>query len=213
MVLGACRWIVVVLVAGVLGCAAAPDSVRSGRSPLRHSPSRWTSHRAYRVTASPFASSCSQPAALDATEPFDLYVMQLQRFQHAVFMTASGAWSPGPASLRQGLSVRGFAPVIAQWSEAPAGLHPVARHRLHEQRPIPLSRPTGSFVRCFAERRCGGGWPTHPTAGGRPGFWWAWVTQLDGHRCRAVSAEAAASVHFLTRPRSPEQYRFCVEPR
>jgi hypothetical protein len=59
--------------------------------------------------------------ALDATEPFDLYVMQLLGLQDAVFLTASGSWSPSPASVRQGLSVRGFAPVTVRWTEGRLG--------------------------------------------------------------------------------------------
>jgi hypothetical protein len=120
MVSDECRWILAVLVAGLLGCAAAPDSSEAA---LASAPF------AVSVDVSPGVSGNDitvrielQPApALDATEPFDLYVMQIQRLQHAVFMTASGSWSTSPASLRQGLSVRGFAPVTVRWSEGRLG--------------------------------------------------------------------------------------------
>src|SRR5215470_4919070 len=38
-----------------------------------------------------------------ASQPFDLYVVQLQGFQTAVFLTDSGIWSPKPVSVKQGL--------------------------------------------------------------------------------------------------------------
>jgi hypothetical protein len=59
--------------------------------------------------------------ALDAIEPFDLYMMQLKGFQEALFMTASGSWSPRPASLRQRIQLRGFAPVTVRWTESQLG--------------------------------------------------------------------------------------------
>jgi len=114
------RRIVAVLVAGLLGCAGALDfcDAALGSAPFDVS-----------VDVSPAVSGNSitvrielQPGHdLDTTEPFDLYLLQLQGFQHAVFMTASGTWSTSPASLRQGLSTRGFAPVTAQWSEGRLG--------------------------------------------------------------------------------------------
>ena len=117
---GVWRGTVVALVAGLLGCTAALDSSEAalGSAPF-----------AVSLAVSPAASGNSvtvsielQPTrALDATEPFDLYVMQLQGFQDAVFMTASGSWSPSPASLRQGLSVTGFAPVTVRWREGRLG--------------------------------------------------------------------------------------------
>jgi hypothetical protein len=117
---GVGRRTIAVLVTGVLGCTAALDSSEAalGSAPF-----------AVSLAVSPAASGNSvtvsielQPTrALDAMEPFDLYVMQLQGFQDAVFMTASGSWSPSPASLRQGLSVRGFAPVTVRWSESRLG--------------------------------------------------------------------------------------------
>jgi hypothetical protein len=114
------RRTVAVLVAGLLGCIAALDSSEAA---LASAPF------AVSLEVSPGVSGNSitvrielQPTrALDAMEPFDLYVMQLQGFQHAVFMTASGSWSLSPASLRQGLSARGFAPVTVRWSESQLG--------------------------------------------------------------------------------------------
>ena len=111
---------VAALVAGVLGCTAALDSSEAA---LASAPF------AVSLAVSPAGSGNSVTAsielkptrALDAMEPFDLYVMQLQGFQDAVFMTASGSWSPSPASLRQGLSVRGFAPVTVRWTEGRLG--------------------------------------------------------------------------------------------
>ena len=114
------RRTIAVLVAGVLGCIAALDSSEAA---LASAPF------AVSLAVSPAASGNSvtvrielKPThALDAIEPFDLYVMQLRGFQDAVFMTASGSWSPSPASLRQGLSVRGFAPVTVRWAEGRLG--------------------------------------------------------------------------------------------
>ena len=117
---GVWRRTVAVLVAGVLGCTAALDSSEAA---LASAPF------AVSLAVSPAASGNSVTAsielkptrALDAMEPFDLYVMQLRGFQDAVFMTASGSWSPSPASLRQGLSVRGFTPVTVRWTEGRLG--------------------------------------------------------------------------------------------
>jgi hypothetical protein len=111
---------VAVLVAGLLGCIAALDPSEAALASAPFTVS---------LEASPGISGNSitvrielqTTGALDAMEPFDLYVMQLQGFQHAVFMTASGSWSPSPASLRQGLSVKGFAPVTARWIEGRLG--------------------------------------------------------------------------------------------
>lgn len=120
VVFGVWRGTVAVLVAGLLGCTAAPDSSEAalGSAPF-----------AVSLAVSPAASGNSvtvsielQPTrTLDAMELFDLYVMQLQGFQDAVFMTASGSRSPSPASVRQGLSVRGFAPVTVRWTEGRLG--------------------------------------------------------------------------------------------
>lgn len=114
------RRTIAVLIAGSVGCTAALDSSEAA---LASAPF------AVSLAVSPGVSGNSvtvsialQPArALEATEPFDLYVMQLQGFQDALFMTASGAWSPSPASLRQALSARGFAPVTVQWTEGRLG--------------------------------------------------------------------------------------------
>jgi hypothetical protein len=59
--------------------------------------------------------------ARGAVEPFDLYVAQMQGFQEAIFVTASGSRSPRPASVRQGVSTAGFAPVTVRWSEPQIG--------------------------------------------------------------------------------------------
>jgi hypothetical protein len=114
------RRAVAVLVAVVLGCTAA---LASSEAALGSAPF------AVSLAVSPAGSGNSvtvsielQPTrAVDAMGPFDLYVMQLQGFQNAVFMTASGSWSPSPASVRQGLSVRGFAPVTVRWTEGRLG--------------------------------------------------------------------------------------------
>ena len=120
MVSDVLRRTVAMLVAGLLGCTAALDSSEAA---LASAPF------AVSLAVLPAASGNSVTArielkptrALDAMEPFDLYVMQLRGFQDAVFMTASGSWSPSPTSLRQGLSVRGFTPVTARWTEGRLG--------------------------------------------------------------------------------------------
>jgi len=52
-----------------------------------------------------------------APEPFDLSVVQLQGFQEAVFLTASGSWSPRPVSVYRGLPASGFAPIAVGWTD------------------------------------------------------------------------------------------------
>jgi hypothetical protein len=116
VVSGVWRRTVAVLVAGLLGSTAALDSSEAA---LASAPF------AVSLTVSPGVSGSTVTAiidlkptrALDAMEPFDLYVMQLQGFQEALFMTASGSWSPTPASVLQRISLRGFAPVIVRWTE------------------------------------------------------------------------------------------------
>jgi hypothetical protein len=111
---------VAALVAGLLGCIAP---LASSEAALASAPF------AVSLAVSPRASGngvtvrieLHSTHALEAIDPFDLYVMQLQGFQNAQFMTASGSWSPSPASLRQGLSARGFAPVTVQWTEGRLG--------------------------------------------------------------------------------------------
>ena len=111
---------VAVLVAGLLGCSAALDSSEAAlvSAPFAVSLAVSPTTSGNSVTVS---IELKPTRALDVMEPFDLYVMQLQGFQDAVFMTASGSWSPTPASLRQGLSVKGFAPVTVRWTEGRLG--------------------------------------------------------------------------------------------
>ena len=56
-----------------------------------------------------------------APEAFDLYVVQLQGFQRALFLTTSGAWSPTPVSVQPGLSTAGFAPIAVGWTDSRFG--------------------------------------------------------------------------------------------
>jgi hypothetical protein len=120
VVSGGWRRAVAVLIAGWLGCTGPLDSSEAA---LASAPF------AVSLDVSPGVSGNSvsvriepQPTrAVDAMEPFDLYVMQLLGLQDAVFLTASGSWSPSPASLRQGLSVRGFTPVTVRWTEGRLG--------------------------------------------------------------------------------------------
>jgi len=61
----------------------------------------------------------AQPARAKAAGPeaFDLYVVQLQGFQAAVFLTTSGVWSPKPVSVQPGLLASSLAPIAAGWTE------------------------------------------------------------------------------------------------
>jgi hypothetical protein len=52
-----------------------------------------------------------------APEAFDLYVVQLQGFQAAVFLTDSGVWSPKPVSVQQGLVASSLAPIAVGWTD------------------------------------------------------------------------------------------------
>jgi hypothetical protein len=52
-----------------------------------------------------------------APEAFDLYVVQLQGFQDAVYLTTSGAWSPTPVSVQRGLFASSFAPIAVGWTD------------------------------------------------------------------------------------------------
>jgi hypothetical protein len=120
VVFGAWRRTVAVLVASLLGWTAALDSSEAA---LASAPF------AVSLAVSPGVSGNSvtvsielKPTrALDAMEPFDLYVMQLLGLQDALFLTASGSWSSSPSSLRQGLSVRSFAPLTVRWTEGRLG--------------------------------------------------------------------------------------------
>ena len=58
-----------------------------------------------------------QPALAKASEAFDLYVVQLQGFQQALFLTTSGAWSPTPVSVQRGLFASGLAPIAVGWTD------------------------------------------------------------------------------------------------
>jgi len=60
-----------------------------------------------------------RPALAPAAPPeaFDLYVVQLQGFQAAVFLTTSGAWSPTPVSVQRGLLASSFTPIAVEWTE------------------------------------------------------------------------------------------------
>ena len=51
------------------------------------------------------------------SQPFDLYVVQLQGFQTAVFLTDSGIWSPKPVSVKQGVLASSLAPIAVGWTE------------------------------------------------------------------------------------------------
>ena len=61
----------------------------------------------------------ARPALAKATAPeaFDLYVVQLQGFQVAVFLTTSGAWSPTPVSVQRGLFASSLAPIAVGWTD------------------------------------------------------------------------------------------------
>jgi hypothetical protein len=64
-----------------------------------------------------------RPALTQAAAPeaFDLYVVQLQGFQQALFLTTSGAWSPTPVSVQRGLSASSFAPLAVGWTDGRYG--------------------------------------------------------------------------------------------
>ena len=113
------RWTIAVVVASVVSGTALDRSDAALASPPF----------TFAVTVSPDGSGNSVTVSVeprpargpDLSEPFDLYVIQLKGFQEAIFLTASGSWSPRPTSLRQGLSMPGFAPVTARWSEGRLG--------------------------------------------------------------------------------------------
>ena len=63
-----------------------------------------------------------EPRPAPATpEAFDLYVVQLQGFQQALFLTTSGTWSPTPVSVRRGLSASSFTPIAVGWTDGRFG--------------------------------------------------------------------------------------------
>ena len=61
----------------------------------------------------------ARPALAKAAVPeaFDLYVVQLQGFQVAVFLTTSGVWSPTPVSVQRGLFASDLAPIAVGWTD------------------------------------------------------------------------------------------------
>jgi hypothetical protein len=61
----------------------------------------------------------ARPALAKAAVPeaFDLYVVQLQGFQVAVFLTPSGVWSPTPVSVQRGLFASSLAPIAVGWTD------------------------------------------------------------------------------------------------
>ena len=61
----------------------------------------------------------ARPALAKAAAPeaFDLYVVQLQGFQVAVFLTTAGAWSPTPVSVQRGLLASSLAPIAVGWTD------------------------------------------------------------------------------------------------
>ena len=61
------------------------------------------------------------PALANTPEAFDLYVVQLQGFQQALFLTTSGAWSPTPVSVQRGLSGSSLAPLAVGWTDGRFG--------------------------------------------------------------------------------------------
>jgi hypothetical protein len=113
------RWNIAVVVASVVVCAGLDRS----EAALASAPFTVS------VVVSPDAAGNSITVSVEprpgqahgAMEPFDLYVAQMKGFQEAVFLTASGSRSPRPASVRQGVSMAGFAPVTVQWSEPGIG--------------------------------------------------------------------------------------------
>ena len=139
------RWIIAAVVASVVSGTALDRSDAALASPPF----------SFAVTVSPDGSGNSitlsvepRPARRpDLREAFDLYVIQLKGFQEAIFLTASGSWSPRPTSLRQGLSMPGFAPVTARWSEGRLGsLHLLVIGARASSDPFVQSRDRKSVV-------------------------------------------------------------------
>jgi hypothetical protein len=75
------------------------------------SPDGAGNHVTVRVEARPALAKAAAP------EAFDLYVVQLQGFQAAVFLTTSGAWSPTPVSVQRGLFASSLAPITVGWTD------------------------------------------------------------------------------------------------
>ena len=115
----AARWrlTIVTLAACVATCLAVAPVEASLPSPpfavsIDASPDGAGNRVTVRVEARP---AQAEPGA------FDLYVVQLRGFQQAVFLTASGTWSPTPVSVQRGLSASGFAPVAVGWTDGRFG--------------------------------------------------------------------------------------------
>src|SRR5207237_10268223 len=56
---------------------------------------------------------------------FDLYVIHIQGFQRAAFLTDSGSWSFAPVSVRRGLSMDTFPAGTAGWTARRLGKFPL----------------------------------------------------------------------------------------
>lgn len=60
-------------------------------------------------------------SAPPSPEAVDVYVVQLQGFQQALFLTSSGTWSPTSVSVQRGLSASSFAPIAVGWTDGRFG--------------------------------------------------------------------------------------------
>ena len=121
-------------------------------------------------------------------------------------MTASNSWSSSPASLRHGALREGFAPVTARWTEGRLGsvhLLVIAARASSD----PFVQANWLFRPVLRGLRCGGGGRRTRSLAGHLGSGGSRWTQRDGHWRCAVPVAAATNVHFLTRSRSPEEYR------
>jgi hypothetical protein len=109
------RWIA----AGLLSIALAGRAADEAGAGLRSAPFAVSVEVAPDGDGNSVTLTVAPPpgAALDASQPFDLYIALLQGFQEALFLGPSGAWSPRPTSVRRGLSMAGFTPVVVKWPE------------------------------------------------------------------------------------------------
>jgi hypothetical protein len=113
------RWSIAVVVASAVVCAGLDRSEASlASAPFTVSVAVSSDASGNRVTVSVEPRPGQGRGDM---EPFDLYIAQLQGFQDAIFLTASNSWSPRPASLRQGVLMAKFAPVVVRWSEPRIG--------------------------------------------------------------------------------------------